>query len=141
MTDLSFRFLDEVAPGEAELKALFLSEPIYSNRYAQGFGTVFTTIYRPATGRVEIGWKDGTFISWNLQDHPPSPVRVRFGASGSAIVSPGRTIQDQAPRPILIRNAASGVALPPSENRTPSRSWWQRVKEFGARKLMTQGNN
>ena len=70
-------------PGEAELKHLFLTSPIFSARYAQGFGTVYTTVYRPAERQVQIGWGDGAFTAWDLGAPPPAPIRVRYDAAGS----------------------------------------------------------
>ena len=77
-------------PDEGELKKLFLSAPLFSPRYSRGFGTVFTTLYRPADRRVEIGWSDGTFVGWDLAAPPPAPVHVIYSANGSRVrAAPG----------------------------------------------------
>ncbi len=41
---------------EGKMLNLFMHPPLYTNRYANGFGTVFTSHYRPATGEVYYYW-------------------------------------------------------------------------------------
>lgn len=41
---------------EASLKQRFLSEPVFRRGYDKGFGTVFTALYRPMTGNMELLW-------------------------------------------------------------------------------------
>jgi predicted choloylglycine hydrolase len=38
------------------LESRFLAPPLHRRRYALGFGTVYTSIYRPVTGTVQIAW-------------------------------------------------------------------------------------
>jgi predicted choloylglycine hydrolase len=40
----------------AALRRLFQSPPIHSTRYGEGFGTVYTALYRPTQGSVEVSW-------------------------------------------------------------------------------------
>jgi predicted choloylglycine hydrolase len=46
------------APGAdgAALRRRFLAAPLQSRRYGAGFGTVYTALYRPASGEVELAW-------------------------------------------------------------------------------------
>lgn len=55
----------------ATLERIFLSEPVYSGRYADGFGTVFTTFYRPVARTVRIGWLEGPTQAWDFESPPP----------------------------------------------------------------------
>ena len=34
----------------------FLQKPLYSNLYEEGFGTLYTSIYHPITGSIELRW-------------------------------------------------------------------------------------
>jgi len=45
----------------ALLKA-FLSPPLYNTRFSQGFGTLYTAVYRPEKGIVELHWPDEVII-------------------------------------------------------------------------------
>ena len=67
----------------ATLERTFLSEPVYSGRYANGFGTVFTTIYRPATGTVKVRWLKGVAETWDFESAPPRPIRVYYREGSS----------------------------------------------------------
>lgn len=46
--------LNQMDPA-AVLKA-FLSPPLYSTRFSEGFGTLYTAVYRPEKGIVELYW-------------------------------------------------------------------------------------
>lgn len=43
-----------------QLADAFLEEPLYNSRFKEGFGTLFTSIYRPLEGMVEYRWPDVT---------------------------------------------------------------------------------
>jgi len=46
------------APAEAFVDA-FLEPPLHSTGYADGFGTLYTAVYRPMSAAVEYRWPDG----------------------------------------------------------------------------------
>lgn len=88
------------APG---LLHRFLSPPLHSTRYGEGFGTLFTALYRPAQGRMELHWpglaplpqsfaafREGertlVFTQGRLAEEPPRPHHPShsFGAAHSA---------------------------------------------------------
>lgn len=39
----------------------FLSPPVRTDRYAEGFGTLYTAVYEPAEGRVTYHWPEGSW--------------------------------------------------------------------------------
>jgi predicted choloylglycine hydrolase len=41
---------------ESSLIAAFLNAPLYSTDYRNGFGTLYTAVYRPALGQAEFHW-------------------------------------------------------------------------------------
>ena len=58
--DHLLELLDE--PTEpAALAAAFLRPPLYSQRYAQGFGTLFTAAYRPRSQELTYSWPGASF--------------------------------------------------------------------------------
>lgn len=44
----------------------FLKPPLYSSAFADGFGTLYTAIYRPRLGQMELRWPLGT---WSFDLH------------------------------------------------------------------------
>lgn len=57
--------LDEMNP-KSVLQA-FLSPPMYNSRFSEGFGTLYTAMYRPEKGIVELHWpgEDGVIQSFD----------------------------------------------------------------------------
>ncbi len=54
-----------VEPEEKFIKA-FLRPPLYSSAFDRGFGTLYTAIYRPRLGQMELRWPSAT---WRLGLH------------------------------------------------------------------------
>jgi predicted choloylglycine hydrolase len=54
------RILDllDADPGEEAFVAAFLEPPLHSTGYADGFGTLYTAVYRPMSAAVEYRWPD-----------------------------------------------------------------------------------
>ena len=46
--------------------AAFLRPPLYSSAFAQGFGTLYTAVYRPRLGQMELRWPRAT---WSMSLH------------------------------------------------------------------------
>ncbi len=42
----------------AEIAASFLKKPLYNTRFKEGFGTLFTAVYRPLEGIVDLRWPE-----------------------------------------------------------------------------------
>ncbi|HRX73686.1 MAG: hypothetical protein KDE06_09030 [Rhodobacteraceae bacterium] len=104
----------------------FLSEPLFSTGYARGFGTVYTASYRPAMGKLELFWKDGTRLDWSLDDVDERQVQIAYSARGSR-GAPQPEYSDG--RQTLVsgtqRHQRHGrIALPPAE----AADWRQFVK-------------
>ena len=49
-------------PDADDLVAAFLRPPLYSTHYWRAFGTVYTALYRPADGYVELCWPDRRWV-------------------------------------------------------------------------------
>jgi predicted choloylglycine hydrolase len=49
-------------PAADELVSAFLRPPLYSTQYWRAFGTVYTALYRPAEGAVELCWPDRRWV-------------------------------------------------------------------------------
>jgi predicted choloylglycine hydrolase len=51
----------DAGTGEADFIAAFLEPPLFSTDYADGFGTLYTAVYRPLAGAVEYRWPGETW--------------------------------------------------------------------------------
>jgi len=49
--------------GADSLRDAMLRPPLYSTSFDRGWGTLYTSVYRPRSGSVEIAWPDG---AWRL---------------------------------------------------------------------------
>ncbi|MET0965223.1 MAG: C45 family peptidase [Nakamurella sp.] len=49
-------------PTAQDLVTAFLRPPLYSTQYWRAFGTVYTALYRPAAGVVELCWPDRRWV-------------------------------------------------------------------------------
>jgi predicted choloylglycine hydrolase len=62
-------------PAEPEsLTAAFLKPPLYSQRYAQGFGTLYTAVYRPRRQELTYAWPGVSFT--RTFDSPDDSITV-----------------------------------------------------------------
>ncbi|MBE9477233.1 MAG: hypothetical protein IME92_08790 [Proteobacteria bacterium] len=67
--------------------ANFLKPPLYSTKFNHNFGTLYTAVYKPTTGSMEIHWP-GEVWHHNLKDISNSKRRVRYpDAAGKAAFS------------------------------------------------------
>lgn len=75
---------------EAQIVHAFLTPPLYSDRYHKGFGTVYTVVYRPTSGRMTLCWPEGEHQSWSFDRFPAAQFGVRYGSGGSALAGVNR---------------------------------------------------
>jgi len=60
------------------LRRLFQTPPIHSLRYGEGFGTVYTAVYRPTQGTVEISWPGLAPWIHRFDDFPEDSRRICY---------------------------------------------------------------
>ena len=53
----------------------FFHPPLFQTQYARGYGTIYTSIYRPATGRVDYRWQEHN-LALSLDDFPEQSITV-----------------------------------------------------------------
>jgi hypothetical protein len=68
-------------PGLESLTSRFLTPPLHNTKYAEGFGTVYTAVYRPVDGVAEYVWPDSR---WERTFDSPS-------SSHAVLLGPGLT--------------------------------------------------
>lgn len=66
-----------------DLKQVFLNKPLFATRYGEGFGTVFTSLYRPKARSVELLFSNGSAGCWSVEDTPNSNQSLKFDDHGS----------------------------------------------------------
>ena len=63
---------------EASLRQRFLSEPLYRSGFDNGFGTVFTSLYRPSEGSMTLLWPEYEPIEQSFLQFNPSKQQVNY---------------------------------------------------------------
>lgn len=102
---LSARIADGPAT-ERDLIRTFLRPPLYNTDYSNGFGTLYTAVYRPDQGTVQWQWPEAgwsqSFATFRegtrTVDYTASGARVRAGRVGAAQVTPRTETVPQAGR-------------------------------------------
>ncbi len=61
----------------------FMEPPLYSDRFSQGWGTLYTAVYHPTKRSAEYRWP-GTTLSQTIDQFHVSEVRIRFPESRHA---------------------------------------------------------
>lgn len=77
------RLLNRPEINEPLLREEFRREPLYSMNYQEGFGTVYTSSYRPLSGEIVLSWKDGSQERWHIDDVGDREHPISYGEFGS----------------------------------------------------------
>ncbi|MFL5336068.1 MAG: C45 family autoproteolytic acyltransferase/hydrolase [Geminicoccaceae bacterium] len=67
------------------LTEVFLRDPVYAARHAQGFGTVYTAAYRPAEAGLELRWPGEQPWRLSCASFREGSRRVRYAKSSAAL--------------------------------------------------------
>jgi predicted choloylglycine hydrolase len=65
---------------QEEVIKLFLNKPLFSNRYSEGFGTVYTAVYKPKELAMELRWK-GKILKQSFENFVEQEVLIDFTES------------------------------------------------------------
>ncbi|MEZ5934559.1 MAG: C45 family peptidase [Alphaproteobacteria bacterium] len=65
---------------ENTLASAFLAPPLFSDRYGEGFGTVYTTAYRPLDGSMTLYWPGERPWRFSFDDYPREVRRITYDA-------------------------------------------------------------
>ena len=76
--------------------AAFLQAPLYNRDYRNGFGTLYTAVYRPVRGEVEFRWPDGAWVQ-SLDRFQEGERTVKF--SQITRTAAGKGTDKATPRP------------------------------------------
>lgn len=52
------KLLDEKNIDDAKIASAFLKSPLFNTQYKDGFGTIYTSVYHPASGAMELRWQE-----------------------------------------------------------------------------------
>ncbi len=81
----------------ADLLQAFLRPPLYNTDYGNGFGTLYTAVYRPGEGRAQWCWPNGTWEQ-SLAEFREGRRLVRYSSAGATMTTPGPTRAGSSPR-------------------------------------------
>lgn len=71
----------------------FLHPPLYNTNYQNGFGTLYTAVYRPASGEVELHWP-GALWTQSFDCFREDSRLVRYSSSGATVEADGGDVDD-----------------------------------------------
>ncbi|MDX1472342.1 MAG: acyl-CoA--6-aminopenicillanic acid acyltransferase, partial [Flavobacteriaceae bacterium] len=60
-----------------EISNSFLKPPLFNRKYNEGFGTVYTSIYHPAEGRMELKW-DNESLQQSFADFEDGEILISY---------------------------------------------------------------
>ena len=96
----------------ADLIAAFARAPLYHTNYPQGFGTLYTAVYRPARQRAEWRWPDAVW-SQDLDDFREGQRTVFYSAVGARVLNPDVVAPDGLDSLLAqLRQSLTGADLP-----------------------------
>ncbi len=107
----------------------FHNPPLFSCNYAQGFGTVYTASYRPASGDVSLSWRDGTTERWQIDNVTERHRSVRYGEGGSETIgTPVIQRDDPVPHwyPSFLNTLAPNLPDPDGAEQARLAAFWRR---------------
>jgi hypothetical protein len=70
------------------LESRFLAPPLHRRRYALGFGTVYTAVYRPVTGSVQLAWPGLSLWRKGFEAFSEDTRRIVYPAGGIPCEAP-----------------------------------------------------
>lgn len=70
-----------------DLVQAFLRPPLYNTDYRNGFGTLYTAVYRPDEGKAQWRWPNGTWDQ-SLADFREGRRMIRYSSAGARMVGP-----------------------------------------------------
>jgi predicted choloylglycine hydrolase len=76
--------LGDGSPDDERRVGAFLEPPLYVTDYARGFGTLYTAVWRPDLGEVELRWPDGMWRQ-SLDGFSEGRRGVRYDAVGARV--------------------------------------------------------
>lgn len=96
---------DKALDAESAVRA-FLQPPLYNTQFAESFGTLYTVVYSPAEGSVQVRWPNDSMLQTlngfreenkliSFQHLPAGPGSKPIGSPGSSDI-PETTPSDQA---------------------------------------------
>ncbi|MFO8147582.1 MAG: C45 family autoproteolytic acyltransferase/hydrolase [Bacteroidota bacterium] len=111
----------------------FLQKPLYNTMFQEGFGTLFTAVYRPSEGKVEMRWPDvnipQTFdgfqeqyklINYNKLSEAPAKVVNKEKAKIQRTLRQAQPVQDQTLNGLEWQESISDSLLKAMEHLNPS---------------------
>lgn len=76
------------------LKALFLEAPLFNRRYNDGFGTVYTAVYKPADESMELMWP-GKILQQSFDNFKENVITITYNEK-VPVLAPAYTEPDYA---------------------------------------------
>lgn len=88
------KLLNKDKVDDKEIAAAFLKSPLFNTQYKEGFGTIYTSVYHPADGAMELRWQNQKLVQ-SLSDF--TEVETLISYTAQAPTTGTATIKDTAP--------------------------------------------
>ncbi|MCM4159671.1 acyl-CoA--6-aminopenicillanic acid acyltransferase [Antarcticibacterium flavum] len=99
----------------------FLKTPLYNTKFTEGFGTLFTSVYRPLDGTVELRWRDN-YMQQSFDNFEEQKILVDYNQPA---VAPTPWTYKETPRP-----AAKEVTVELKQKESAKFDWEVNVTEI-----------
>ena len=63
---------------DKQIAAAFLKSPLFNTQYKDGFGTIYTSVYHPSNGAMELRWQD-ELLRQSFSDFSEGETLISFG--------------------------------------------------------------
>ena len=118
------RSLSEEELDADKLAAAFLQAPLYNTRFAEGFGTIYTAVYRPAEGTVQIRWPNET-VRQSFDAFQEQYKLIKYNQPApTAVPVPATAIWEQVPA-----DAAQWIPQPSNGSAATATDWQEAVAD------------
>ncbi len=121
--DFLEKLLSENSTDADQLTNSFLQPPLYNTRYAEGFGTLYTAVYRPVESKVELHWPQEKVLQ-SFDDFTEQYKLIKYNQAASAVAPVLATNLEYVPA-----KATQWISQPDNENAATQTDWQEAVAD------------
>jgi predicted choloylglycine hydrolase len=88
------KMLFDAGKDHEDIAEAFLNHPLFNTKYKEGFGTVYTAIYRPEAGEVALRWQEDEVVQ-SFNDFKEKQLLVEFDKVKEPVPTAARSMEWQ----------------------------------------------
>ncbi len=139
------KLLEEKGTHVDEITDAFLEQPLYNKRFQEGFGTLFTAVYNPEKGMVQMRWP-GTEINQTFENFQEQYKLINFDERSATVLSINEKSRITIPDKKQLIEANSYSELQTSKGKKQMAQWrgellnrgeisWEVIADFWSNKV------